>query len=86
MIKSLSIKNIATFNDDGININDLKQINIIYGANGSGKSTIGKAITNIDLMFSPQFLGKMIDQLRFSHTIRIFVKIISWNKCLEFLH
>lgn len=32
MIKSLSIKNIATFNDDGININDLKQINIIYGA------------------------------------------------------
>ena len=48
MIKSLSIKNIATFNDDGININDLKQINIIYGANGSGKSTIGKAITNID--------------------------------------
>lgn len=31
MIKSLSIRNIATFNNDGININNLKQINIIYG-------------------------------------------------------
>lgn len=48
MIKSLSIRNIATFNNDGININNLKQINIIYGANGSGKSTIGKAIANIE--------------------------------------
>ena len=47
MIKSLSIRNIATFNNDGININNLKQINIIYGANGSGKSTIGKAIANL---------------------------------------
>lgn len=86
MIKSLSIKNIATFNDDGININDLKQINIIYGANGSGKSTIGKAITNIDSYVQSSISWEMIDQLRFSHTIRIFVKIISWNKCLEFLH
>lgn len=48
MIKSLSIRNIATFNNDGININNLKQINIIYGANGSGKSTIGKALANIE--------------------------------------
>ncbi len=48
MIKSLSIRNIATFNDDGITINDLNQINIIYGSNGSGKSTIGKVIANID--------------------------------------
>ena len=29
MIKSLSIRNIATFNNDGININNLKQI-ILY--------------------------------------------------------
>lgn len=48
MIKSLLIRNIATFNNDGININNLKQINIIYGANGSGKSTIGKALANIE--------------------------------------
>lgn len=48
MIESLSIKNIATFNDHGVTINDLKQINIIYGANGSGKSTISKVVANID--------------------------------------
>lgn len=48
MIKSLSIRNTATFNNDGITMNDLKQINIIYGSNGSGKSTIGKVIANID--------------------------------------
>ena len=29
MIKSLSIRNIATFNNDGVNINNLKQINIM---------------------------------------------------------
>lgn len=48
MIKSLSIRNTTTFNDDGITMNDLKQINIIYGSNDSGKSTIGKVIANID--------------------------------------
>ncbi|MBO5155557.1 MAG: AAA family ATPase [Prevotella sp.] len=48
MIKSLTIKNSATFNDDGITINNLEPINIIYGSNGSGKSTIGKVISNLD--------------------------------------
>lgn len=48
MIKSISIRNAATFNNDGITMNDLTQINIIYGSNGSGKSTIGKVIANID--------------------------------------
>lgn len=48
MIKSLSVKDIATFNNDGITLNDLKQINIIYGSNGSGKSTIGKVIADIN--------------------------------------
>jgi len=40
MIKSLSIKNIATFQSDGIEISDLKKVNFIYGANGSGKTTV----------------------------------------------
>ena len=48
MIESLSIKNIATFNDHGVTINDLKQINIIYGSNGSGTSTISNVAANID--------------------------------------
>ena len=44
MIKSLSIKNIATFQPDGIVISDLKKISFIYGANGSGKTTISNFI------------------------------------------
>ena len=48
MIESLSIKKVASYNDDGITMNDLSPINIIYGSNGTGKSTIGKVIANID--------------------------------------
>lgn len=44
MIKSLSIKDIATFQPDGIVIPDLKKISFIYGANGSGKTTISNYI------------------------------------------
>jgi len=44
MIKSLSIKNIATFDRDGITISDLKKISFIYGANASGKTTISNYI------------------------------------------
>ncbi|MGV8964280.1 MAG: AAA family ATPase [Candidatus Saccharimonadaceae bacterium] len=40
MIESISIKKVATFDEHGIQINDLKKINFIYGANGSGKTTI----------------------------------------------
>lgn len=40
MINSFQIKNIATFCDEGIDIPKLKKVNFIYGANGSGKTTI----------------------------------------------
>ncbi|MBQ6084060.1 MAG: AAA family ATPase [Bacteroidales bacterium] len=34
------MKDVATFNTDGTSINNLKKVNYIYGANGSGKTTI----------------------------------------------
>lgn len=40
MINSFQIRNIATFCDEGIEISSLKKINFIYGANGSGKTSI----------------------------------------------
>lgn len=46
MIESIEIKNIATFNDSGIQINGLKKVNFIYGVNGSGKTTITKFLYN----------------------------------------
>lgn len=48
MINRIAIKNKATFNSEGIEINDLNTINVIYGANGSGKSTISRIVANID--------------------------------------
>lgn len=40
MINSFQIRNIATFCEEGINFPSLKKINFIYGANGSGKTSI----------------------------------------------
>ncbi|VVH57703.1 ATPase involved in DNA repair, partial [uncultured Gammaproteobacteria bacterium] len=40
MISEIRIQNRASFNDSGIKIKNLKKINFIYGANGSGKTTI----------------------------------------------
>lgn len=44
MLESIIIKRIATYCETGIQITDLKKINFIYGANGSGKTTITKFI------------------------------------------
>jgi len=47
MINSLNIKNVATCDpENGVQINDLKKVNFIYGANGSGKTTISNFILN----------------------------------------
>jgi wobble nucleotide-excising tRNase len=53
MIESLTIKNIATFDEIGIHAANLKKINFIYGANGCGKTTITKVVNNpIDTQYS----------------------------------
>lgn len=44
MIQSIEIKNVATFDKQGVQINDLKKVNFIYGANGCGKTTISNFI------------------------------------------
>jgi len=46
MIESINIKNIATFNAEGVEINGLKKVNFIYGANASGKTTISNYLQN----------------------------------------
>ena len=44
MIKSISVKQIATFDNDGTIIDNLKKVNFIYGANGCGKTTLSKKL------------------------------------------
>ena len=48
MIKSIEMKNVATYSDEGIKIDDCKKINFIYGANGSGKSTISNYLYDLE--------------------------------------
>ena len=40
MIKTINMKNCASYDDEGISICNCNKVNYIYGHNGSGKSTI----------------------------------------------
>lgn len=40
MIKNIHMKKCAPYDENGSSLRDCKKINFIYGANGSGKSTI----------------------------------------------
>jgi wobble nucleotide-excising tRNase len=44
MIRTVTIKNTATFDDTGIEVPEFKKVNFFYGANGSGKTTISNFI------------------------------------------
>ncbi|TWR26787.1 AAA family ATPase [Mucilaginibacter achroorhodeus] len=46
MITNILLRGVATYNLDGIEFIDLKKINFIYGANGSGKTTISNFLTD----------------------------------------
>lgn len=48
MIESITLKNIATYDSTGIQIENLKKVNFLYGANGSGKTTISNFLKNSD--------------------------------------
>ncbi len=46
MIEKIEIKKVASYDLTGIEIKDLKKVNFIYGANGSGKTTISNFLYN----------------------------------------
>lgn len=48
MIQKIVIKNTATFDTEGVEFDNLKKINFIYGANGCGKTTISNIIASPD--------------------------------------
>lgn len=48
MIKSITIKEVATYDSSGIIIDNLRKVNFIYGANGSGKTTISNYLQQMD--------------------------------------
>ena len=48
MLESINIKQVASYDDTGIQITGLKKVNFIYGANGCGKTTISNFLHNTD--------------------------------------
>ena len=47
MIKQITMKNCASYNETGVLIDDCDRVNFIYGHNGSGKSTLLNAIAGV---------------------------------------
>lgn len=58
MIKQITIKNIATYNEIGVTFENMKLINFVYGGNGSGKTTISNYLK---APLSPIFSSCSID-------------------------
>jgi wobble nucleotide-excising tRNase len=46
MIESISIADVATYDPTGVKIEDLKKVGFIYGANGTGKTTITRLLAD----------------------------------------
>lgn len=46
MLESIILKDVATYDFTGIQLENLKKINFIYGSNGCGKTTLSKLIYN----------------------------------------
>lgn len=57
MIKSISMKDCATYSMEGCVIENCKKINFFYGPNGSGKSTISNFLYNqTELQYSMEYV------------------------------
>lgn len=44
MIELLDMKSVATYDSQGVQLSDLKKVNFVYGANGTGKTTLSDFI------------------------------------------
>lgn len=49
MINKLRIRKVASYDESGVELNDLKKINFFFGYNGSGKSTIARYLYDLSL-------------------------------------
>ena len=48
MIKKIVIRDVATYDKEGIVLDDLRKVNFIYGGNGTGKTTLSRALAQIN--------------------------------------
>ncbi len=44
MIKKITIRDVASYDHEGIVLDDLRKVNFIYGGNGCGKTTLSRLL------------------------------------------
>ena len=63
MLKSITMRNVATYDNVGVTFDDLNKVNLIYGPNGTGKTTISNYLKHYSKnriageAIPPQFSG-----------------------------
>lgn len=75
MIRKITIRNVASYDSQGVVIDDLNKVNFIYGSNGSGKTTISNLISEDN---TPCFIDSLI---HWQHDIKI--KSLVYNKAFR---
>jgi wobble nucleotide-excising tRNase len=46
MLKSITMRNVATYGNEGVTFDELNKVNLIFGPNGTGKTTISNFLTH----------------------------------------
>ena len=74
MIKTIKIRNEATFKNEGGVIDNLQKVNIIYGSNGTGKSTISRVLSDTEGKYPECFVdwedGTPLDVIAYNKDFR----------------
>lgn len=53
-IQSITVKKVASYDSNGVTLNNIKKLNFFIGCNGTGKSTIAKFLRNVSLPTAEQ--------------------------------
>ena len=67
MIEKIVIRNQATFDDEGCSFTQLKPINVIYGENGTGKTTISR------ILYAPSNFSDCVVEQRAGFALPVLV-------------
>ncbi|SDQ26968.1 AAA family ATPase [Virgibacillus salinus] len=60
MIDEIVIRNVATYDSDGVKLSNLGKVNYFYGSNGSGKTTISEVLRNSSSHAKPPLIVRKI--------------------------
>ena len=70
MIKKIKISNVASYDRKGVTIDKLAKVNIIYGGNGTGKTTISRVLASGAKDCKVEWTGKVLDVLVYNQDFK----------------